>query len=397
MTDRVWVGVDVGKIAHHCIVVDSKSRVLLSLRARNAETELMALVDSVTAIGTPVTWTVDQLRGHVALLLAVLRARDQPVTYLPGKAFHHAAHLYRSEQKSDAKDALVIADHARSHPNLRPICAEHDSTVALRVLLTRRVALAEERVRAINRLRRFLAEISPELEAEFNLANSIGALHVLSRYPSHRAIQATTPEDMNSLLPPGIRHRSNVIERACTAARGQSIIVPGHDAVEMSVAASAKRILHLQTGITVLETSIGNELGCHPYGDIVLSMPGFGTVLAAEFVVGIGGTLDNYANSGRLAAACGLAPVARDSGKIVRNYRRPQHYSRQLARSCYLASQAAVRSGIDARSVTYYQRKRAEGKRHKQAVISLARRRITVLWVMLRDGIPYRPLDNPGP
>jgi hypothetical protein len=36
-------------------------------------------------------------------------------------------------------------------------------------------------------------------------------------------------------------------------------------------------------------------------------------------------------------------------------------------------------------SRVYYDRKRAEGKRHTQAVIALARRRVNVLWAMLRD------------
>jgi hypothetical protein len=35
--------------------------------------------------------------------------------------------------------------------------------------------------------------------------------------------------------------------------------------------------------------------------------------------------------------------------------------------------------------------KRAEGKRHTQAVLALARRRLNVLWAMLRDHKPYQP------
>lgn len=40
-------------------------------------------------------------------------------------------------------------------------------------------------------------------------------------------------------------------------------------------------------------------------------------------------------------------------------------------------------------SRTFYDRKRAEGKSHKQALIALARRRINVIWAMLRDNTPY--------
>jgi hypothetical protein len=45
-----------------------------------------------------------------------------------------------------------------------------------------------------------------------------------------------------------------------------------------------------------------------------------------------------------------------------------------------------------AASRTYYDRKRTEGKTHIQAMLSLARRRLNVLWAMLRDGTTYTPL-----
>jgi hypothetical protein len=41
------------------------------------------------------------------------------------------------------------------------------------------------------------------------------------------------------------------------------------------------------------------------------------------------------------------------------------------------------------RSEVFYRKKRAEGKGHHQAVIALARRRVAVLWAMLRDGETY--------
>lgn len=37
-------------------------------------------------------------------------------------------------------------------------------------------------------------------------------------------------------------------------------------------------------------------------------------------------------------------------------------------------------------SKAFYDRKRAEKKSHKQAVIALARRRLNVLWALIRDG-----------
>ena len=45
----------------------------------------------------------------------------------------------------------------------------------------------------------------------------------------------------------------------------------------------------------------------------------------------------------------------------------------------------------DPTSRAYYDRKRAQGKKHNAALICLARRRCDVIYAMLRDSTPYQP------
>lgn len=49
----------------------------------------------------------------------------------------------------------------------------------------------------------------------------------------------------------------------------------------------------------------------------------------------------------------------------------------------------------DPTSRAYYDRKRAEGRRHNAALIGLARRHIDGMFAMLRDHQPYRPRTSP--
>ncbi len=98
--------------------------------------------------------------------------------------------------------------------------------------------------------------------------------------------------------------------------------------------------------------------------------------------------MTQFGSADRLAGVAGLAPVPRDSGRIHGNLHRPRRYDRRLLRACYLSAMISVRSCPA--SQTYYARKRTEGKRHTQAVLALARRRLNVLWAMLRDGTSYQ-------
>lgn len=53
----------------------------------------------------------------------------------------------------------------------------------------------------------------------------------------------------------------------------------------------------------------------------------------------------------------------------------------------FMAAFASLRA--DPTSRAYYDRKRAEGKRHNAALICLAGRKIDVLYAMIRDQRPY--------
>ena len=95
-----------------------------------------------------------------------------------------------------------------------------------------------------------------------------------------------------------------------------------------------------------------------------------------------------FATTGHLAAYAGLVPVARDSGKRVGNHRRMSGGNKMLKRVFYQSAFASLRTP---HSRAFYERKRKEGKRHHQAVIALARRRVDVLFAMLRDGERFKP------
>jgi transposase len=123
--------------------------------------------------------------------------------------------------------------------------------------------------------------------------------------------------------------------------------------------------------------------------EVITSMPGLGVILGAEFLTTTGGDMSAFGTPDRLACFGGVAPAPWDSGKIGGNLRRPQRYTRGLQRVFYTSALFSIRRCEESRR--FYDRKRAEGKRHTQAVLALARGRVNVLWALLRDGRCYQP------
>ena len=106
----------------------------------------------------------------------------------------------------------------------------------------------------------------------------------------------------------------------------------------------------------------------------------------AEFLAVAGG-INRFPTGDQLASAAGLAPVLQQSGK-VHYLRRATGGDKTLKRIFYQSAFCALQR--DPASRAFYDRKRAEGKRHHQALIALARRRINVLHAILRTRQPYR-------
>jgi transposase len=388
----LWAGVDAGKSEHYCVVIDADGKRVLSRRVANDEAALMELIGAAARLadGGELTWAIDLNAGGAALLITLLVAAEQRLLYIPGRTVYHASGGYRGEGKTDAKDAAVIADQARIRRDLTPLHTGDDIAVELRILTSRRTDLVADRTRAINRLRAQLLEYFPALERAFDYSKSKSALILLTGYQTPDGLRRAGAARLAAWLRKRkARNADGIAATAIEAANAQHTMVPGQHLAAAVVARLAKEVMTLDIEIGDTDAMIEERFRRHRHAEIILSMPGFGVTLAAEFLAATGGDLDAFGSPDRLAAVSGLAPVPRDSGRISGNLKRPRRYNRRLLRACYLAAHIAIRT--DPASRAYYDRKRVEGKRHTQAVLALARRRLNVLWAMLRDHKPYQP------
>jgi transposase len=386
----VWAGIDAGKRAHHCAVIDAAGRMVLSRRVANDESALLELITSVLTMagGDQVVWATDLNAGGGALLIALLASRGQKVLYIPGRIVHHAAATYRGDGKTDAKDARIIADQARMRNDLQPVRDGDQISSDLRLLTARRTDLVCDRVRAINRLRATMLEYFPALEAAFDYSKK-APLILLSGYQTPAAIRRAGVSKLAAWLRKrGCRGSANVARKAVDAASAQRTVLRTEPVAAQLVATLAEQITAIDAEIAELDEQVSERFGQHPDAPILLSMPGFGPVLAAAFLANTGGDLRAFETADRLASVAGLAPAPRDSGRISGNHHRPRRFNRRLMRTCYLAALSSLKNSPASRA--FYERKRAEGKSHKQALIALARRRISTLWAMLRDRTTYR-------
>ncbi|WP_026425153.1 IS110 family transposase, partial [Actinokineospora inagensis] len=108
----VFLGLDVGKDAHHAVGLGPAGKRLHDGPLPNSGSKPRALFDKLAAQGPPLV-VVDQPATIGALPVAVARAAGHRVAYLPGLAMRRIADLHPGRAKTDARDAFVIADAPR--------------------------------------------------------------------------------------------------------------------------------------------------------------------------------------------------------------------------------------------------------------------------------------------
>lgn len=386
---EVWCGLDVGKQAHHACALDTRGQRVFDKELPQDQRRLEALFTKLQAHGR-VLVVVDQPNTIGALPVAVARSMGIEVAYLPGLAMRRIADLHPGNAKTDARDAFVIADAARTLPHtLRRVDLGEETLAELKVLAGFDEDLAAETTRISNRIRGLLTQIHPALERVIGprLSTKQG-LAVMKAFGGPQALaKAGKARLLKTITKANPRGAQKFADNILAALSEQSVVVAGTAAAEQVLPRLATSLTNTLDQRVELAAQIEKVLDAHPLAEVLTSMPGVGVRTAARILLDVGDAT-MFPTAGHLAAYAGLAPVTRRSGTSIRGEFPSRSGNKHLKRALFLSSFAALRS--DPVSRAYYDRKRAEGKKHNAALICLSRRRCDVLFAMLRNQQPYR-------
>ncbi|QOW01890.1 IS110 family RNA-guided transposase [Rhodococcus pyridinivorans] len=385
----VFCGIDVGKSDHHAVGLDTAGGRLFDKALPNDEARLRAVFADLAVHG-PILVVVDQPNTIGALPVTVARACGHDVAYLPGLSMRRVADLYPGQAKTDARDAFIIADTARTMPHtLRRVDVGDETLTEFGVLVGFDDDLAGEATRVSNRIRGLLTGIHPALERVLGpRINHLAVLEILSRYGGPVGIRQAGKRRITTLA---VKHAprmgARLAEEIFAALDAQTVTVPGSKAAEIVLPKLADSLKEVLQQRRTIGDDVERILDEHPLSQVLTSMPGIGVRTAARILIEIGDGSD-FASAGHLAAYAGIAPVTHRSGTSIRGEHPARSGNRKLKRALFLSAFAALH---DPTSRAYYDRKRAEGKRHNAALICLARRRCDVLHAMLKNKTFYQP------
>ena len=391
----VWLGLDVGKSSHHACALDHDGNTILDTPVDQDEKQLRRTIAKLQRRGT-VLVIVDQPNTIGSLPLTVARDMGARTAYLPGGAMRKAAQLLPGGSKTDRRDARVIASTALRMPETLRDCEPDDETMAaLRLLSGWDEDTAHELTRTVNRLRGLLLHLHPALERALagDRIKSDTALGLLEHYKGpdglRRAGAARIREYARRHGLKGTAITDAVADAIADAIAEQTVTVPGTRAAESLIPQLASDIRRLRDRRTDISRQVEELLADAPLLTVLTSMPGIAARTASQILLAIGGDISRFKDAAHLAAYAGIAPVTRQSGTSIHGERPARGGNKRLKNALFQTAFVAIR--LDPESRAYYDRKRAEGKRHNAAVMCLARRRCNVIYSMLRNGTLYQP------
>lgn len=285
----------------------------------------------------------------------------------------------------DARKGLELFQLQSSLPMAKEVLTEvHRAPLGneqLKRLTRRRRRLVQERVSVMNAVHSDIQAVCPGLLELVNKVNEIWFVNFIS----------LVQEDLTELAR---KRRSSLLKINRVGVKRleriekwqkQAVFSDESEWVTPLILQDIERIGELNRLIKELDDQIEPLCEQSQIGSLLSSIPGFGPISCAE-LAGEMGNEQRFANERALALYLGVAPLDNSSGK-----NKGSKTPRQINRRCKAAMMAAVdhhRRHV-AQSQEYYDRKRAEGKGHNQALRALARHVSRVIFKMLNEKREY--------
>ncbi|MDO4532097.1 MAG: IS110 family transposase [Coriobacteriia bacterium] len=377
---KAVLGLDVGKSSHWACLVTRDGEITLNDSVDNSEDAFDRLFSQVEP-GTLVV--VDQVRNIGALAIRRARMAGLEVAYLPGIAAHGAARLFAGDAKTDARDAMVIAKTALGIPDaLLPVPRGDARLEAARSMAAQRNHMVTCATRDKNRLRSILLESCPPFEALADLSDPHW-VRMLERLGGSWGIADAGKAAMGAVTRGADRAEMDAAWKAIAAStRPPECMVEAENPQVMML---ARRTREASSEAGELDERIAGMLaGDATYG-CLLTVPGIGPRTASELVIGI--DIADFPDHHHLASYCGIAPRNRQSGTSISSVSASRQGNKRLKNLLIFSCNSLTRSR--GRFGEYYRKCRGGGMCHGEALKAVARKRMKVIYAIMRDKVPY--------
>lgn len=341
--------------------------------------------------GLPVSVAMEGYNGYARPLDRLVRARDYRLFNINNIKLARFKEIFPGAAKTDRIDArkgLELFQLQDFFPAAKDVLQEVAATPAenelLKRLTRRRRRLVDEKTRLINSFQSDLQAVSPGILEITKDASNVWFLHFITCTDDLEKLAGLRWSTLLKIRSVGVKFAGHIQSWQKRAQFSDEV----HYVGEM-IQEDAARILELRAKIKLLDAKIDDVSIESSAASALLSIPGFGSTCSGE-IAGEIGTIERFEKEGGLALYLGMANLDNSSGK-KKGSKTPALVNRR-AKMAMMTAVDKHRKCVP-ESQRYYEKKRAEGKKHNQAIRALGRHLCRVIFKMLKEERKYEIRD----
>ena len=332
--------------------------------------------------------------GYARPLDSMVRQHGYRLYNLNNLKFARFKEIFPGGAKSDRIDArkglelFQLSDHLPlAKEVLQEVKGTPQENEILKRLSRRRRRLVNERVRVVNSLQADLQAVCPGLLEITAEASNQWFLNFLLSAQTLAQLSRLRHITLMKIPQVGVKCAAKIEDWQKRAHFSDEVKWVGEMIQE-----DARRCLELDEKIKRLRNKIAEIAKDSKIAKTLRSIPGFGAVCTSELAGEIG-TVERFTSEGSLALYLGMATLD-DSSGTYQGTKAPKQVNTR--------AKAAMMIGLDRHrkyvpeSQRYYKKKRAEGKKHNQAIRALGRHLCRIIYRMLKDEREYEVRPEKG-
>ena len=388
-----YAGIDIAKYNHEASVIDADGQALAdSVSFSNTREGCMKLFKLLERLGIASDALVVGMEatGHYWLsVYAYLTEQGFSVRVINPIQSDAFRKMYIRQTKTDSKDSFLIAQIMRFGQYASTSLAD-ENVVALRQLSRFRLSLVDTVGDCKRRVIALLDQVFPEYERLFCDVFGTTSRELLLRCQTPEDILEIPTGELTALLSKASRGHfgENKAREIQQFASGTFGITYAKEAFAFQIRQLMEQICFSEKQLTQLESQIAELL--HRTNSVISTIPGVGDTLGAVILSEIG-DIQRFDSPSKLVAFAGLDVKVNQSGEFTGT---KNHISKRgspyLRRAIWLAASRAA--FCDPVLSEYYQSLKNRGKHHLTAVGAVARKMCNILFVILRENRPYKPM-----
>lgn len=394
----ICVGLDTHRKTHTASIINCWHEVLGEITFNNKPSEFMNFINFVSRYeidGLTAIYGLEDTNGVGRSLCLFLLSKNKKVKFVNSTLSSKEADKQSIKHKSDSYDSYCIARVVLNDLDTLPDVEEENTVYHLiNQLMTRRTKLIDQSVSIKNQLHTQLAYHYHNYNKFFSVATGKTALEFWYRYPSAKALEDVTVDELGQFLRKASHQR-------LTEKRALFILetvksdgdIYNHDEIKCFLIRNyIEDILFKQKELKEIEKKLKDLIDSL---DLKLdTLNGINFITTAQLVAEIG-NINRFKNARKLAKYSAVAPITYSSGAKEKNFKNKQGNRKLRTIFFYLAvRQIQVnRNTNQPRNPVmyeYYHKKLHEGKTKTQALVCISRKLVNIIYNMMKYKTAYQ-------